>query len=328
MKICIYGAGAIGGWITARFVGTDHDVSCVGRGETYAVIRRDGLRVQNSTGEQVYRLPITDDPSGLGEQDLVIIAVRSTELLGVIESVQPLLGKDTSIITLCKGIPWWYFYGCANVFEQPWLEAVDPGGVIWDAFGPERALGCIAYPSVESSAPGIVEHQFGQSFTLGEPDGTKSPRLKAVRQAFSDAGFSAVTVKNIRQNLWLRLMASTSFSLFSVITRKRLSSLLENYHDRREIMAVMNDVMVVARALNIRPAMSPKELLEVSVLLGANKARMLQDMELGKPLELDALVGAIRELGIKLNIDTPELNTAVLSAVEQARSAGCYTAAE
>ena len=200
--------------------------------------------------------------------------------------------------------------------------------MIWDALGPERALGCIAYPSVQSSAPGVVEHQFGTSFTLGELDGTKSARLKAVQEVFSDAGFRAISVKNIRQNLWLRLMASASFGLLSVINKKRLGSMFEDYHNRREIMAVMNDVVVVARALDITPAMTPKELLEVSVLLGAHKARMLQDLELGKPLELDALVGAIRELGIKLDVETPELDAAMLSAVEQARSAGCYTAAE
>ena len=210
MKVCIYGAGAIGGWIATRFSETDHHVSCVDRGEAYAVIRRDGLRVKNSTGEQVYQLPITDDPSGLGEQDLLVIAVRSNELLSIIDSVQPLLGNDTTIITLFGGIPWWYFYGQNNISDPLWLNAVDPGGKIWDALGPERALGGIAYPWVKSYEPGVIEHQFGANFTFGEPDGTKSPRLKATQQAFSDAGFKAISAKKIRSNLWLSLMGNAS----------------------------------------------------------------------------------------------------------------------
>ena len=326
MKICVYGVGAIGGWVATRFEATDHELSCVDRSDICAVLLRDGVHLTSEDSLRKVNLPVTDCPVDLGEQDLVIIAVRSMELVGIVESLQPLLGKDTAVITLCEGVPWWYLYKHKHKYkpEQDWLDAVDPNGAIWAAIGPERALGCIAYPSINRKGPGVIEHQFGSRFLLGEPDGSKSKRSQKVQQAFVDAGLRADVVSDIRSSLWLRIMASTAFSLISVLTSKKLDVMFSNYRLRREIVNVMNDIVAVAKSLGVTPSMTPKELLDVSVLLGEHKTLMLQDLEGGRQLEIGTLVTAVQELGRNTGVATDKLDTVVELAAEIGRSAGCY----
>jgi len=326
MKICVYGLGAIGGWIALRFKATDHELSCVDRSDICAVLRRDGMKLTSDDSPLELSLPITDCPADLGEQDLVIIAVRSMELAGITDSLQPLLGKDTAVVTLCEGIPWWYFYKHKHKYnpEDHWLDAVDPLGAIWAAIGPERALGCIAYPSINSTGPGIIQHQFGSRFLLGEPDGSKSKRSEQVQQAFLDAGLRSDVVSDIRSSLWLRIMASAAFSLVSVLTSKKPGDMFINYRLRREVVEIMNDIVAVAKSLGITPSMTPKELLDVSVLLGEHKTLMLQDLEGGRQLEIGALVTAVQELGRNTGAATDKLDTVAELAAEIGRSAGCY----
>ena len=189
----------------------------------------------------------------------------------------------------------------------------------------QRAIGCIAYPSLQRLAPGVIEHQFGTRFTLGEPGGKISKRLKSVVQVFVDAGLNAAAEKDIREKLWLRLMASTSYSLISVPVQRQLNALFENYNHRKQIVAIMNEIVAVAKAMGVSLSMRPKELLDMSVLLGGQKTLMQQDIAAGRPAELQALAVAIQELGQRCQIATPALDKATAVAIEQATLAGCYT---
>ena len=218
MKICIYGAGAIGAYLGALLADAECEVSFIARGPHLAAMQRNGLTLETGGKKRIVRINCTDDPASLGPQDYVIVTLKAHSMSPVVDQIVPLLGPDTAVVTAQNGILWWYFYELAGNWKNHQLESTDPGGRIWKTIGPERVIGCVVYPSCEIVEPGVVRHINGNRFMLGEPDGTKSERITALSKAMIGAGLKAPVRKNIRDDIWLKLLGNATFNPISVLT--------------------------------------------------------------------------------------------------------------
>ena len=219
MKICIFGAGAIGGLIAAKLAAAGvAETSLIARGPHLEAIRANGLRLLVGDTETTVNIPATADAAELGAQDYVILALKAHSVPQALDRLRPLLGPDTAVVTAQNGIPWWYFYGSGGPFEGRRIEAVDPGGRIWDAIGPERAIGAVVYPAAEVAAPGVIRHEDGDRFSLGEPSGGRSERVTVLSQALAAAGFRAPVRTQIRNEIWVKLWGNVSFNPISALT--------------------------------------------------------------------------------------------------------------
>ena len=221
MKITIYGAGAIGGYIAALLAQAGEEVSVIARGPHLAAIKANGLTLEMN-GERIVTHPFaTDNPADIGEQDFVIVSLKAHSVPNVVDAMQPLLGKNTAVVTAVNGVPWWYFYKFDGAWENHKIESVDPGGKQWDGIGPERAIGCVVYPACEILEPGVVRHIDGNRFTLGESSGEKTERVRALSQVMINAGFKA-PVRNIRDEIWVKLWGNLCFNPISALTNATL----------------------------------------------------------------------------------------------------------
>ena len=248
MKICIYGAGAIGGYLGAQLAGTNAEVSLVARGPHLAAMRERGLTVLSGDGRRTVPVTCTDDPRTLGPQDYVIITLKVHSTLSVVDHLKPLLGKDTALVTAQNGILWWYFHAFPGPLRDRHLDAADPGGRIWRALGPERAIGCVVYPSCEIVEPGVVRHIEGTRFMVGEPDGSKSERVTALSEVLTAAGLKAPVRKKIRDDIWRKLLGNATFNPVSVLTRATLEQMGRHPEARDIIRRMMTEAVAVATA--------------------------------------------------------------------------------
>jgi 2-dehydropantoate 2-reductase len=244
----------------------------------------------------------------------VILAVKAHAVLPALDSIAPLLGADTAIVTAQNGILWWYFYAFPGPLENHHLESADPGGAIWNAFGPQRAIGCVVYPSCEIVSPGVVRHTEGNRFMLGEPDGAKSPRVVKLSEAMAAGGLRAPVRAKIRDDIWFKLLGNAAFNPVSVLTHATLEQMGSDPGVRNVIRAVMGEAEAVATKLGVRFPMDLEKRIDGATAVGAHKTSMLQDFELGRPLELDALVASVAEIGRLVEVPTPTLD-AVLALV-------------
>jgi 2-dehydropantoate 2-reductase len=308
MKICIYGAGAIGGYLGAQLAGTNAEVSLVARGPHLAAMRERGLTVLSGDGRRTVPVTCTDDPRTLGPQDYVIITLKAHSTLPVVDHLKPLLGKDTALVTAQNGILWWYFHAFPGPLRDRHLDAADPGGRIWRALGPERAIGCVVYPSCEIVEPGVVRHIEGTRFMVGEPDGSKSERVTALSEVLTAAGLKAPVRKKIRDDIWLKLLGNATFNPVSVLTRATLEQMGRHPEARDIIRRMMTEAVAVATALGVSFAMDIEKRIDAAVDVGAHRTSMLQDFEQGRPLELDALVAAVTEMGRLVSVPTPTID--------------------
>ncbi|MEQ1801975.1 MAG: 2-dehydropantoate 2-reductase [Gammaproteobacteria bacterium] len=308
MKICIYGAGAIGGYLGAQLAGTGADVSLVARGPHLAAMRERGLTLISGGEQRTVPVNCTDDPRTLGPQDYVILTLKAHSTLPVLDHLQPLLGPGTAIVTAQNGILWWYFHAFPGALENRHLDAADPGGRIWRALGPERAIGCVVYPSCEIVEPGVVRHIEGTRFMVGEPDGSKSPRVMALSEILTEAGLKAPVRKKIRDDIWFKLLGNATFNPVSVLTRATLEQMGRDPDAREVIRRMMAEAVAVATALGVNFAMDIEKRIDAAVDVGAHRTSMLQDFEQGRPLELDALVAAVTEMGRLVSVPTPTLD--------------------
>lgn len=314
MKICIYGAGAIGAYLGAELADAGADVSFIARGPHLAAMRENGLTLQIAGTEKNVSIACTDDPAELGPQDYVIITLKAHSVLPIVEQIKPLLGPDTAIVTAQNGILWWYFYGLEGPWENHHLQAADPGGLIWNALGPERAIGCVVYPSCEIVSPGVVKHLEGNRFMLGEPDGSKSERVLALGQLMAAAGLKAPVRTNIRDDIWFKLLGNATFNPLSVLTQATLEQMGKDPGVRAVIHQMMAEARSVGEKLGVRFAMDIDKRIDGGTNVGAHKTSMLQDLEAGRPLELDALVAAVPEMGQLVGVPTPTIDN-ILSLV-------------
>ncbi len=324
MKICVYGAGAMGGYIGALLARAGVEVSLIARGPHLAAMQANGLKLRIG-GEEIATRPFcTDDPAKAGAQDYVIVTLKAHSVPPVVERMLPLLKADTAIVTAMNGVPWWYFYKLAGPHENARLAAVDPGGVQWDRLGPERAIGTVLWQACEVVAPGVVQHVYGDRMPVGEPDGSRSPRVEALSKALIAAGLKSPVRPRIRDEIWLKLWGNLSFNPVSVLTHATLETLARDGGTRAVIAAMMEEAKAVGEKLGVRFAMSVAERIKTAESVGAHKTSMLQDLEAGRPMEIEALVGVVAELGRLVGVATPTIDTVYALVVRRAREAGCY----
>lgn len=324
MRVCIYGAGAIGGYLGVSLAQAGCDVSLVARGPHLAAIRENGLTLLKGGDRQNVRLKASEDPADLGPQDHVIVALKAHSVPAVAERMTALFHDETTVVTAVNGVPWWYFHGLGGDHEGTRLESVDPGGVQWDTLGPERAIGCVVYPACEIEEPGVITHQDGDRFTLGEPSGEKTDRVQALSEAMRAGGLKAPVRPRIRDEIWVKLWGNLSFNPISALTGATLEQICGDPETRAVARAMMVEGQAVGEALGVKFAIDVDKRIAGAEAVGAHKTSMLQDLERGRAMEIDALVTSVQELGRLTGIATPAID-AVLGLVKmRGRTAGCY----
>ena len=306
MKICIYGAGAIGGWIGAAFAQAGEQLNVVARGATLAALQRDGLTVIR--GEQRLQVPVhaVEDPAALGVQDLVVIAVKAPALAGVASRIAPLIGPDTTVLTAMNGVPWWFLDGgFGGALAGMRLQAIDPAGEIAAAIPARHVIGGVVHASCSLDAPGVVRHHFGNGLILGEPSGDASARVQALTALLVQGGLEARVSPQIQKDVWYKLWGNMTVNPISALTGATTDRILADDDVRGFISAVMLEAKEIGARLGIPIAEMPEDRHAVTRKLGAFKTSMLQDVEASRPVELDALVTVVRELGRASNVATP-----------------------
>ncbi|MBM9595656.1 2-dehydropantoate 2-reductase [Roseitranquillus sediminis] len=323
MRICVFGAGAIGGYMAVRLANTGQDVSVVARGPHLAAIRENGLRLRIGGAEEVAKIAATDDAAELGPQDYLVITLKAHSVPPVADKLTPLIGPETTVVTAMNGVPYWYFHGLDG-WEGRRVEAVDPGGAVSRALPPAQALGCVVYPACEVDEPGVIRHVDGDRFTLGEPDGSKSERATALGEAMRKAGFKAPVKPRIRDEIWVKLWGNLAFNPLSALTGETLDVLATQDDLRSVARAMMVEGQAVGEALGTRFAIDVDRRIEGAAGVGAHKTSMLQDLERGRPMEIDALVTAVSELGRITDTATPTIDLVLALVKARGRTAGCY----
>ncbi len=328
MKICVFGAGAIGGYMAGELALAGHQVCAIARGAHLEAMRRGGLRLIVEGKERVVRFPVSDDPADFGPQDYVICALKAHQAHASADRFLPLLGSETSILTAMNGIPWWYFYKEGSRFESRHLESIDPAGRQWRIIGPERAIGCVVDPACEVVAPGVIEHHLFKRFTIGEPDGSRSARVVALSEVLVSAGFEAPVRDSIRWNIWLKLWGNVCFNPISALTLATLDRITTEPGLRALCKTIMVEAQSVAEALGVRiPNEMVDRRLAAAATVTGHKMSMLQDLERGRSMEIDALVTVVRDLGCLVGVRTPTISVVLALVQERGRQAGLYESA-
>lgn len=326
MRICIFGAGAIGGYMGAKLARAGAEVSLVARGPHLAAIRANGLTLIEEGVETTQRVQATDDAASLGPQDFVILTLKAHSVPAVVPRILPLMGPDSTLISGVNGVPWWYFHRHGGPFEGTRLETVDPGGVQWDGFGPDRVLGCVVYPAAEVERPGVVRHIEGNRFSLGEPSGEVSERATRLSKALVEAGLKAPVRPRLRDEIWVKLWGNLSFNPISALTHATLDVLCTDPGTRGVARAMMLEAQGVAEVLGVKFPIDVDRRIDGGAAVGAHRTSMLQDLEAGRPMEIDALVGSVAELGRLTGMPTPAIDTVLALVRLRAREAGLYPA--
>ncbi|MCS3724982.1 2-dehydropantoate 2-reductase [Bradyrhizobium betae] len=324
MKICIYGAGAIGRYLGVQLARAGADISLVARGAHLAAMRERGLTLLTGEEKHTVHPRCTDDPAELGEQDFIIITLKAHSITGVIEKMQPLLGPHTRIVTAVNGIPYWYFYRHGGSYENATLESIDPGGRQWREIGAERAIGCIVYPATEIEAPGVIRHVYGNNFPLGEPSGEITPDVQRLADLFVSAGLKAPVLDRIRDEIWLKLWGNVCFNPISALTHATLDVICTDPSTRALSRAIMVETQGIAETFGVKFRVDVERRIEGARKVGAHKTSMLQDLERGRPMEIDPLVTVVQEMGRLTGIPTPALDSVLAMVTQRARVAGLY----
>lgn len=324
MKVCIYGAGAIGGFLGAKFAGAGADVSLIARGAHLAAMRDKGLTLRMNGSEETIRVRASDDPSELGPQDYVIVALKAHSLPAAVDAMRPLLGNDTAIVTAVNGIPYWYFHRHGGEFENRILESVDPGGLQWKTLRPERAIGCIVYPATEVVEPGVIQHVYGDKFPLGEPSGETSERALRLSELFAASGLKAPVIANIRDEIWLKLWGNLCFNPISALTHATLDVIASDPGTRAVARAMMLEAKAIGDRIGVHFRVDVERRIDGAGKVGAHKTSMLQDLERARPMEIDALTTVVQELGRMTGVDTPTIDTVLALIQQRARVMGLY----
>jgi 2-dehydropantoate 2-reductase len=324
MKVCIFGAGAIGGLIGIRLALAGADVTFVARGPHLAAMKAHGAKLLMGGETLIARPRLTDDPAEAGPQDYVVIALKGHSLPPVADAMQPLLGPDTVLVTAMNGIPWWYFHKLPGPYEDTRVRSVDPDGRLWEKLHPGRALGCIVFPAAEIVEPGVIQHSYGDRFTLGEPDGSKSTRATAFAEMMIKAGFKCPVRPRIRDEIWIKLWGNLCFNPISALTTATLDRIVADEDTRALARAMMVEAQAIAEKLGVKFSIGVDQRIAGAAEVGAHKTSMLQDLERGRPMEIDALLGSVVEMADLTETPAP-MCRAVLGLVRQrARLAGCY----
>lgn len=328
MKICVFGAGAIGGYMGAKLAQAGAEVSLVARGPHLAAMQDKGLTLMEEGETATVPVQASQNPADLGPQDYVVITLKAHSVPGVVEAMQPLLGPETTVVMGVNGVPWWYFYGLEGPYEGRRLQTVDPGNRQWDGIGPERVLGCVVYPAAEVTEPGTILHIEGNRFSLGEPSGERSERAGALSKALGAAGLKAPVRPKIRDEIWVKLWGNLSFNPISALTGATLDVLCADEGigggTRAVARKMMLEAQAVAEKLGVKFPIDVDRRIAGGAAVGAHKTSMLQDLERGRPMEIDALVASVREMGELVGVPTPTIDTVLALVRLRARVACCY----
>lgn len=309
MKIAVVGAGAIGGYLGAQLARAGEQVTFIARNRNLEAINARGFRLMLEDGSQVHtdNVRAVQQMADAGPQDMVLLTVKAHQVVDLLPGLRQLFGPHTSVVTMINGVPWWYFHRLAGPYEGRQLESVDPGGRIAAAIEPERVIGSVVYPAAELVEPGVVRVIEGNRFTLGEPDGSRSERIEALSQALMKAGFKAPVSKDIRGEIWVKLWGNLSFNPISALTHATLQDICRFPLTRALAAAMMAEAQRVGEALGVQFKISLDKRIAGAEAVGAHKTSMLQDVENGRALELEALVGAVIELGRITGVATPTI---------------------
>jgi 2-dehydropantoate 2-reductase len=325
MKICIFGAGAIGGYMAVRLAQAGVDVSLVARGPHLDAMQSRGLTLIEEDGSRV-TVPVTAsaDPADLGPQDYVIVTLKAHSVPPVVPRMAPLIGDQTTIVSGVNGVPWWYFHKIGGPLEGTRLASVDPGDAQWNGFGPDRVLGCVVYPAAEVEEPGVVRHVEGNRFSLGEPDGSRSERAVRLSDALNAAGLKAPVRPRLRDEIWVKLWGNLSFNPISALTHATLDVLCTDPGTRAVARGMMVEAQQIAETLGVKFPIDVDRRIDGGAAVGAHRTSMLQDLLAGRPMEIDALVASVQELGRLTGTPTPTIDTVLALIRLRARVAGLY----
>jgi len=309
INICIFGAGAIGGYLGCSLSKAGANVSLIARGAHKEAIEKNGLRLISNENSENFNLKVTDNPKELNTQDYIILAVKAHAISNIVTSLQPLLNNKTTVLSAVNGLPWWYFYkaNSQTKLENSHIESVDPNGLIWNTIDPKRALGCVVYPACEIEKPGVIRHIKGNRFSLGEPDGINSERLKILSNLLIAGGLKAPQKKRIRDEIWIKLWGNCSFNPLSALTGASLDVIGNDLGSRLLITQLMEECQNVGQALGVKFNVSIEDRINGATSIIGHKPSTRQDIEMKRPLEIDPIMSAIIEIGQKLNIPTPML---------------------
>jgi 2-dehydropantoate 2-reductase len=326
MKVCIYGAGAIGGWLGVHLARQGCTLSAVARGATLEALQQVGLALRQGDQEMVVSLKARADAAELGEQDLVIVAVKAPAMADVARHIGPLLGPQTVVLTAMNGVPWWFLHGFGGSLAGTTLRSVDPSGVIAQHIPADRVIGCVVHASSSVDMPGVIRHHFGNGLILGEPSGADTPRLRALVDLLMQAGFNATASAQIQKDVWYKLWGNMTINPISAFTGATTDVILDDPLVRGFVSSVMLEAKAIGERIGIPIAQTPEDRHAVTRKLGAFRTSMLQDVDAGKPVELDALVSAVRELGGLTGVATPFTDALLGLSRLHARGLGLYPA--
>ena len=308
MKICVIGAGAIGGLLAAKLAEAGEEVGVVARGAQLKAIREHGLVLRQEGKDIVARVAASDRIADLGEPDLIVLGMKAHQVAAVAPEVGSILGPRTLVLTAQNGIPWWYFFKHGGPREGVRLQSVDPGGVIAEHLPIDRVIATVVYPAAEIERPGVIRHVEGNRFSLAEIDGAKSERISAISEIFGRAGFKAPVVTDVRTEIWTKLLGNLSLNPISALTHATLQDICRYPMTRALAMEMMREALAVAEAFGIRLRISLEKRIAGAEAVGAHKTSMLQDVENGRVLEADALIGSVIELARMADVATPHID--------------------
>ncbi|SAL12969.1 2-dehydropantoate 2-reductase [Caballeronia arvi] len=326
MKVGIYGAGAIGGWIGVKLAQAGCDVSVVARGATLDALKKDGLRLVEKDATHTVKVAASDNAADLGVQDLVVVAVKAPAMESVAAQIAPLLSRDTVVLTAMNGVPWWFCDGLGEAFAGKRLSSVDPHGAIAAAIPSAQTVGCVVHASCFVEAPGVIRHHLGKGLILGEATGAPNARTESLVTLFSMAGFDVTLSQQIQRDVWFKLWGNMTMNPISAITGATTDRILSDDLVRGFVTHVMLEAKEIGARFGIPIEQDPEDRHAVTLKLGAMKTSMLQDVQAGKAVELDALVASVRELGAMTGVPTPFTDALLGLARLHARTLGLYPA--
>jgi 2-dehydropantoate 2-reductase len=324
MKICVYGAGAIGGLMAAWLARSGHEVSVVARGAQLEAIRRSGLRIRSNGALESFKIKADSDPRQLGAQDYVLVTVKAQSLTDVAETIGPMLGAETSVVTAMNGVPWWFFDRLRFGNGKERLESLDPGGKLARAMPTERIVGCVIHLAASTPEPGLISHNMGRKLILGEPGGKNGARTRRITDALTGAGFEVIVTEAIEKEFWVKLLGNVSFNPVSALTVSTADRLIQDRQVKDYMINIMREVLAIGRAVGVDADIDPEARIDMARALGKFKTSMLQDLEAGKSLEIDGLLAGTLEIARKAGVKAPYTESLFGLIKARAQATGQY----
>jgi len=324
VKICIYGAGAVGGLMAGWLARSGHDVSVVARGAQLEAIRKSGLRLRSASTVDSFRIKAESEPRQLGPQDYVLVTVKAQSLTDVAANIGPLLDAETSIVTAMNGVPWWFFDRLKFGNGKERLESLDPGGKLARAMPTERIVGCVIHLAASTPEPGLISHNMGRKLIVGEPGGKNTERTKRIADALKEAGFEVIATGEIEKEFWVKLLGNVSFNPVSALTVSTADRLIQDRGVKDFMVSIMREVLSIGRAVGVDANIDPEARIDMARALGKFKTSMLQDLEAGKSLEVDGLLAGTLEIARKAGVKAPYTESLFGLIKARAQATGQY----